>query len=99
MRNTMKRISPTRQIVRNHIDLYKAVSGMPDIHTNPEIYPDTIKQIELKANSLVDANPYWWEDCQKPELTGSGLERLANAICIVNSLLDCETEGMEPFFN
>jgi hypothetical protein len=90
------RINRTRQLVRDYIYRYDEimVGGCVDI-------------LEYKAEglgqSLIDANPYWWEPdslgrCnEKPILYGTPIDQLVQAIETINAFLVNEDAGPEPF--
>ena len=93
-------ISPTRSLVRSFIGYYHELENLLSLGIDLE-YIET--KAEGLGSQLLNANPYWWEPDwrgmvrQKPELRGSSINQLVQAIRAVNSLLDEEIEGVEEF--
>lgn len=84
------RISPTRQLVRDYIYRYDEITAGG--------YSDMLEyKAEGLGQSLIDANPYWWNELTKPTLYGSAIDQLVQAIDAVNALLANEDAGPEPF--
>ena len=77
------RISRTRQLVRDYIYRYNNLTAGG--------------YLDMSAEGLGDANPYWWENQTNPLLYGSDIDQLAQAIYAVNALLENETEGPKAF--
>lgn len=84
------RISPTRQLVRDYIYRYDEITAGG--------YSDMLEyKAEGLGQSLIDANPYWWNELTKPTLYGSAIDQLVQAIEAVNALLENENDGPEAF--
>lgn len=80
------RISPTRQLVRDYIYRYDEITA-----------GGYVVSAEGLGQSLIDANPYWWNELTKPTLYGSAIDQLVQAIEAVNALLENENDGPEAF--
>lgn len=86
--------SRVRKLVKQHIDNYYRAINLLDIHKDPT-YMNAC--VQGSGEALLNRNPNWWVNRDRPVLEGDEIEQYAQAIMAINQILDLESEGMEDF--
>jgi len=90
----MSRVSPLRKLVRDRIDHYNETINMMSLGRTEESINASLTGT---GKALLNANPAWWCDREKPELEGDELMKYAQAIYELNEMLAEESDGQEYF--